>query len=143
MLRNMFGKSFMNKVGFEDIIIFLKNPTKDIILINTLPIHEQEVLIEHTTNIIDEEKIINESLHDSKKIIIIYGKNCIDSSVEKKYSQIVNLGYCESNLYIYYGGLFEWCLLQDIFDKNNFPTSSVCNDILKFRPASVIKKNIS
>lgn len=140
MLRNIFGQKPMNKVGFEDILLFLKSPKKDMILINTLPVHEQEVLIEHTTNIIEEETIINEYLRKSTKMIIIYGKNCVDNSVETKYSQIINLGYCESNLYIYYGGLFEWCLLQDIYDTKDFPTTNVCCDILKFRPDSVIDK---
>ena len=37
------------------------------------------------------------------------------------------------NIYIYFGGLFEWVLLQDIFSEEHFKTTSKINDILKYK----------
>jgi hypothetical protein len=64
--------------------------------------------------------------------IIIYGKNCNDETVEKKYKQIMSFGF--QDVYVYTGGLFEWILLQDIYGKDEFPTTSIVIDILKFSP---------
>ena len=44
---------------------------------------------------------------------------------------MIALGF--SQLYIYYGGLFEWLLLQDIYG-NDFSTTTQNLDILKYRP---------
>ena len=65
--------------------------------------------------------------------IIIYGKNCCDETIDNKYFQLINLGYIEEKLFIYYVGLLEWCLLQDVYDDANFPTTNKCVDILRFR----------
>jgi hypothetical protein len=82
-----------------------------------------------------EEKTINRLLSDydfTSKTFIIYGKNANDENAEKKYHQIVALGF--HNVYLYPGGLFEWMLLQDIYGHDEFPTTKKVLDLLKFRP---------
>ena len=121
-----------NKVGFEDVIYAIQNPNL-CFLINVLPSNEQGCLIIGTMPYENEEREINELLKNNKHdcIIIIYGKNSCDNKVEEKYNQIFDLGF--SQLYIYYGGLFEWLLLQDIYG-NDFSTTTQNLDILKYRP---------
>ena len=38
------------------------------------------------------------------------------------------------NVYLYAGGLFEWLHLQDIYGKQEFPTTTYILDILKYKP---------
>lgn len=127
----------MKKIGFEDMKIAIEYPKKYII-INTMPLSDQDCLIKNTIPIESEEKIINDILDNyemKKKKIIIYGKNNVDNTMEKKYKQLSSLGFSE--IYIYYGGIFEWMLLQDIYSDDEFPTTKKVLDILKFRPASI------
>jgi hypothetical protein len=136
MFRNIFGTMYINKVGFEDVLKIKPGLT---ILINTLPLDEQSYLIKNTTKFDNEENIINESMkNDCQLVIIIYGKNSLDGSIEEKYSQLKNIGYTEKKLYIYYGGLFEWCMLQDIFGIDNFESIGKCIDVLKYKPKLVL-----
>jgi len=126
----------IKKVTFEDVQIAVKNKDK-YILINTLPVMEQDCLILNTISYHREENLMNELLGQyslKDKCIIVYGKNVNDDSVEKKYRQLVGLGFQE--VYAYLGGLFEWVLLQDIYGKDEFPTTSKILDILKFRGKS-------
>jgi hypothetical protein len=132
-------KSTYNKINFEDIQNALKTPNQYII-INTLPINEQECLIKYTIDYNLEEKTINYFLNEydfNSKRFIVYGKNANDESIEKKYKQLIGLGF--SQVYMYVGGLFEWMLLQDIYGMNEFPTTKKVLDILKFRPEKNIK----
>ena len=127
----------IKKIGFEDVKIAVQRPNQYVI-INTLPVTEQEFLIKNTIDIFLEEKKINEIMENylfKQYKIIIYGKNSTDASIENKYNQLNGLGFNE--LYIYYGGLFEWMLLQDIYGENEFPTTSKLIDILKYRPMVV------
>ena len=134
MIRKIFGTRKINKVGFEDIVNFLKSKGKNIILISTLSSSDQNILIKNTTPSDNEEKIINDTLKNGcTYVIIIYGKNCCDESVDNKYFQLVSIGYIEEKIHIYYGGMLEWCLLQDIYDTVNFPTTNKCTDIIQFR----------
>jgi hypothetical protein len=96
---------------------------------------EQNCLISYTISADQEERIINEYMKIGKKNIkiIIYGKNTNDEQIYKKYNQLQNLGFY--NLYIYLGGLFEWLLLQDIYGKNEFPTTTIEMDLLKYKPS--------
>jgi len=138
MFSGFFQKS-IQKINFEDVQTSLKYPNQ-YILINTLPVSEQDCLIKNTISYDLEEKIINELLNNydfNGKKIIIYGKNANDETMEKKYNQMVSLGF--SQVYLYPGGLFEWMLLQDIYGMNEFPTTKKVLDLLKFRP---MKKNI-
>ena len=66
--------------------------------------------------------------------IIIYGMNSCDISTIKKYDQLIGIGFY--NVYIYQGGLFEWLILQDIYGKELFPTTSSESDFLKYKGSS-------
>jgi hypothetical protein len=57
--------------------------------------------------------------------------NSADYSIFKKYDQLIKLGFY--NIFIYTGGLFEWLLLQDIYNCELFPTTTKENDILKYK----------
>jgi hypothetical protein len=125
------------KVNYEDVKISINNPSY--LLINTLPNHEQSCLIYDTINFANEEQIINNLLHNNKMHnIIVYGRNCNDISVYKKYKQFSELGF--SNVYIYLGGLFEWLLLQDIYGRDIFKTTSKELDIIKYKPLGILEK---
>ena len=85
--------------------------------------------------------MINTYLKRNKHInIIIYGKNAHQTKLFKKYEQLLKLGFI--NVYIYPGGLFEWLCLQDIYGKENFPTTTDELDILKFKAPSIFNDNL-
>ena len=131
---SIFQKSKINYVSFEDVQFAVKYP-EQFIIINTLPIHEQEFLIYNTLSYEKEEQVLNDLLnaYDLKsKYLIVYGKNCNDESVEKKYRQISELGF--THVYLYGGGMFEWLLLQDVYGKDEFNTTNYTLDLLKFKP---------
>jgi hypothetical protein len=132
MFSGLFQTSY-KKINFEDVQYAIKN-INQYIIINTLPNTEQDCLIKHTLSYEQEESTINEMLGNydfNKKKIIVYGKNSIDETAEKKYSQLKTLGFTE--LYLYSGGLFEWMLLQDIYGNTEFPTTKKVLDILKYK----------
>lgn len=125
------------KIGYEDILYVLKN-SDQYHIINTLSAENQECLIKNTLSIQNEIYIFDNYIKEQKFNIkiIIYGSNSCDASVDKKYKQLTEIGF--NNIYIYTGGLFEWLLLQDIYGKNEFPTTSNIIDILKYRPKGVL-----
>lgn len=126
----------IKKINFEDMQFALKNPELYLI-INTLPLNEQQCLIIGTLDANLEEQTINELLKNNTNIrIIIYGKNCNDETTEKKYTQLTNIGFY--NIYLYNGGLFEWLLLQDIYGNDIFPTTKKELDILKYKPNQML-----
>ena len=132
MFSGLFQTSY-KKINFEDIQYAIQKPN-EYIMINTLPISEQECLIKNTLPYEQEEKTINELLNNydlNNKKIIIYGKNANDETADKKYSQLKTLGFSE--IYLYSGGLFEWLLLQDIYGNVEFPTTKKILDILKYK----------
>jgi Rhodanese-like domain len=128
------------KIGFEDVKKAIENKSQDkCVIINTLPLGEQDCLIKNTLLWSMEENTMNELMenYQIKRVkIIIYGKNSCDPNIENKYSQLKKLGF--SDVYIYYGGLFEWMLLQDIYGKDEFPTTNKVLDILKYKPSSIL-----
>jgi len=118
------------RIGFEDVLL-----DKDFILINTLPSSQQGCLIYNTISVEEEEMILNKCIenYDSKtKMIILYGRNSADATVDEKARQLKKLGFV--NVYVYGGGLFEWLLLQDIYGSDMFKTTSKLNDILQYKP---------
>lgn len=129
----MGNASSMNKINFEDVQYSL-NEKETILIINTLSENEQECIIPNTITPEKEINIINTLLRNGNKNIkiIIYGKNCNDDKIYKKYQQLQSLGFY--NIYLYVGGLFEWLMLQDIYGEKEFPTSKKELDILKFKP---------
>jgi hypothetical protein len=129
----------MKKINYEDMQTIIKNPEL-YLLINTLSISEQNCLIVNTTLAEEEEVIINKFMKQNKNIrIIIYGKNCNDEMIQRKFQQLLSLGFY--NIYVYPGGMFEWLMLQDIYGKELFPTTKKELDFLKYKPNSIL--NIS
>ena len=123
-----------NKIGYEDVLQAI-NHTHKYLLINTLQNDLQSCLITTTMSIDNETYILNQIIEKQQfndKTIIVYGANSTDDSVDKKYKQLLDLGFI--NIYIYNGGLFEWLLMQDIYGQENFSTTSSTMDILKYKP---------
>jgi hypothetical protein len=119
-------------VNFEDVQDYIKNRTNKPLFVNTLLPNEQDCLISTTILCSEEENLINNILLTGmNQKIVVYGKNDVDPTVDKKYQQLVSLGFSE--VYIYRGGLFEWLLLQDIYGGKEFPTTSKTLDLLKYR----------
>ena len=119
------------KVNFEYIQQCTISPNSQLI-INVLENNLQHCLIYNTTHANKEENIINEYIkNDKNKEIIIYGKNCCDEKVLKKYKQLITYGF--KNVKIYVGGLFEWLCLQDIYGEEKFKTTGTELDILKYK----------
>lgn len=120
--------STFQMIHFEDI-----HKDENSLLINTLPLDEQNELIINTINANKECDIINDLINkkDYKKKIIIYGKNYSDKTIITKFNQLKKLGF--KKVFIYFGGLFEWGLLQDIYTDEHFKTTSKINDILKYK----------
>lgn len=132
-ITNIFETKY-KKLMFEDIQFMIRTPEQSII-INTMNVNEQDCLIKYTIPYQMEEKIINELITNCefRKKIIIYGKNANDESVEKKYKQLIVFGFSE--VYLYVGGMFEWMLLQDIYGREEFPTTAKVLDLLRYKPA--------
>jgi len=118
------------RIGFEEMLKVVSQPHK-YVLINTLSPHLQHCLIPTTILASEEEGVVNDLLHKyqaESKTIVLYGMNSADTSVDKKYYQLVGLGYGE--IVVYYGGMFEWLLLQDVYGIQQFSTTSKVLDIL-------------
>lgn len=131
----IFGSKQNKYISFEgvDCRQALSGGEHAVLLINTLSENLQSCLIVGTVVAAEEEETINHliSYNDYDHRIVVYGENCMDESVERKYAQLTKLGF--SNVRIYRGGLFEWLLLQDIYGADKFPTTAREKDILKFR----------
>jgi hypothetical protein len=124
----------IQKINFKDLQSALRLP--EYIIINTLLSSEQDCLIKNTLPFDQEEKTVNGLLSGydlSAKKFIVYGKNANDETAEKKYKQLLTLGF--AHVYLYSGGLFEWMLLQDIYGHDEFPTTRKVLDILRFSGA--------
>ena len=131
-----------NKINYEDMQhackFSYKNKTDEnsykYIIINTMDKNLQSCLIQNTIPIQEEEEIINGILknkYSNDITMIVYGTNSNDESICSKYDQLVKLGI--KNVFIYTGGMFEWLLLQDIYGRDLFPTTSRELDILKYK----------
>lgn len=134
-----------NKINYEDVqhacknAFNNKNNGKKYAIINTMDKTWQSCLIQNTVPIQEEEEMINGILNNkysnsnsSDITVIVYGTNSNDESIYSKYEQLVKLGI--KNVFIYTGGMFEWLLLQDIYGRDLFPTTSRELDILKYKP---------
>ena len=135
-----FKSKSTKKVGFEDVLYAINNPTRFIIL-NTLVPDLQNCLIKGTLRYEIEEQTINDCLNHSSKLyptLIIYGKNSTDTMVDRKEKQLEELGF--EDVYVYSGGMFEWLLLQDTYGSSEFPTTSRASDILKYRTPGALHR---
>ena len=122
--------SAIKKVNFEDMQTAIADKTT--LIINTMESNDQRCLIVGTLPADEEVQVINTYMKSNRDIrILIYGSNSSDNSSFKKYEQFAALGF--SNVHIYGGGLFEWLLLQDTYGADSFPTTSHCNDPLKYK----------
>jgi hypothetical protein len=133
------------RIGFEDVkqVIFDGGiELRKCVLIHTLPDNKQTCLIRGTFDVKMETDCINQYLDEDELdcIIIIYGINHSDISVELKQKQLFDLGF--TRVYIYLGGLFEWLLLQEVYGAEEFPVDLEANfkkpDVLMYKP--VFKK---
>ena len=132
----MFSQFFTRvykKLSFEDIQFAIRN-RGEFVIINTLPVTSQSCLIENTISHVEEEQILNNLLtnYGLNQKIIVYGRNNTDNTINTKYDQLMNLGF--QTVYLYVGGMFEWLCLQDIYGKEEFPTTTRELDILKYKP---------
>ena len=126
----------MKKINYEDMQTVIKNP-EVYLIINTMSPSDQKCLIINTTLAEEEEPLINKYLKENRNIrIIVYGKNCNDESAQKKYQQLLSLGFY--NIFVYTGGMFEWLLMQDIYGKDLFPTTKKEVDLLKYKPNQLL-----
>ena len=118
-------------INYEELQSKIKTKSNtNIIILNTLSNDNQSYLIKGTLKATYEIGIMNDHLKRNKNIdIIIYGKDHYDTSVIKKYNQLKKLGF--KNVSIYFGGLFEWALLQDIYGSSNFETDGQIKDPLQ------------
>lgn len=131
----MFSQFFTRvykKLSFEDIQFAIRNKG-EFVIINTLPVTDQSCLIENTITHVEEEQILNNLLtnYGLNQKIIVYGRNNTDNTINTKYDQLMNLGF--QTVYLYVGGMFEWLCLQDIYGKEEFPTTTRELDILKYK----------
>jgi hypothetical protein len=118
-------------INFEDVQSAIGNKDKTLI-INTLDAHMQGCLIAGTLAIDQEVELLNVYLKKNIDVrIIIYGMNETDITCQKKYEQLIKLGFY--NVYIFSGGMFQWLLLQDIYGNELFPTTSLKVDLLKYK----------
>ena len=127
----------IQKIGFEDIKYAICH--KEYLLINTMDSQSQGCLIVGTISSGEEEGLINNILEESSEgstKIILYGRNSMDLSVERKAEQFFSLGF--RDVFVYSGGIFEWLLLQDIYGSGEFPTTGYCRDHLKYRGSRVL-----
>lgn len=111
----------------------LQKKIKDgICLINTMPDYKQECLIKYTIKAHVESERINLLLKGRRdEEIIVYGIHHTDMSVIKKYNQLKKLGF--KNVFIYFGGMYEWLLLQEVFGVINFQTDGIIRDIIEYK----------
>ena len=123
--------SVTKHINFEDLQFAITDKDKTLI-INTLDAHMQGCLIAGTLAIDQEVELLNVYLKKNIDVrIIIYGMNDTDKTVQKKYVQLVKLGFY--NVFIFSGGMFQWPLLQDIYGNELFPTTSLKVDLLKYK----------
>lgn len=132
------------RIGFDDVLYMIPRvgPSRPFLLINTLPPDDQDFLIKGTLACHIEESTINAILDDfridlGKYLIVVYGRHCADATVDRKREQLVKLGF--KRVFVYYGGMFEWCLLQDVYGEDVFLVNDVTKkkDLLHFAPAKL------
>jgi rhodanese-related sulfurtransferase len=128
----MYSMPSYNYYQLQDRMNKQKNNQNDIILINTLPITRQDCLIKGTLKAFIEVEYMNKLLKTNKnKEIVVYGIHHTDRSVIRKYNQLKKLGF--TNVHIYFGGMYEWLLLQEVFDTTNFQTDGIVKNIVDYK----------
>jgi len=122
-------------VSYKDMQTAVRNEDM-YVLINTMPLNEQECVILRTVDAHNEDVFVNNLLATARGTrIVVYGKNTTDATVDSKFHQLKKLGF--RNLYIYRGGMFEWLLLQEVYGAEHFPTRG-SGEILNFKSPSIL-----
>uniref|UniRef100_A0A6C0D2C4 Rhodanese domain-containing protein n=1 Tax=viral metagenome TaxID=1070528 RepID=A0A6C0D2C4_9ZZZZ len=122
----------MPSYNFHQLQDRMKKQGNELILINTLPLTRQDCLIKGTLKAFIEVEYMNKLLKTNKnKEIIVYGIHHTDTSVIQKYNQLKKLGF--TNVHIYFGGMYEWLLLQEVFDTTNFQTDGMIKNIVDYK----------
>ena len=125
------GNQIIHRINFEDIEFAQQNGT---LIINTLPDNQQDLLIYKTVPSMLEIPAVERALKQKQKIIV-YGRHSNDDTIYKKYEQLKKLN---ADVSLYTGGLFEWVLLQDIYGKEKFQTTTKTLDLLKYKPPTIL-----
>ena len=128
----------LSKVNYECPKEIISNNVNGL-LVCTLKEDKERFGIVRTVPIDKEEDCINNLINKRNYniVIVLYGENMYDPTVISKYNQLRNIGFV--NCYIYFGGLFEWFLLQDVYGCEMFPTKNTpLNGCLQFKPQSTI-----
>jgi len=127
----------IKSANYEDLQIACNS--NEYIIINTINTTHQDCLVKSTLSCHKEEEILNNLMKTNKNVkIIIYGLNCNDETIYKKYHHLIKCGFIY--VFIYIGGLFEWLCLQDIYGEELFPTTKKELDILKYKPVSFLNQ---
>ena len=96
MFSNLFHtKDKNNKIGYED-VLYAISKTDNYVIINTMTHDIQNCLIKSTLSVDSETDILNKMVENyqyNSITIIIYGINSADETVDKKYKQLVDLGF--------------------------------------------------
>ncbi len=119
------------RVTYEEMQLALRDSNG--LIVSTLPAGEQSCLVARTLSPGVEEQRLNDCLKrgEAQRPVIVYGRNAVDTTPDKKCKQLAGLGFTSVRLYP--GGLFEWALLQDIYGAELFPTTRPCRDPLRFK----------
>jgi hypothetical protein len=132
----LMGNAQFTHLNFQDMQELIKTPQR-VLIINTLPDHEQNCLICNTLPFHSEVAKINQCLtqrQSQNMTLVVYGKNYADPTVSAKVKQLLSLGFPQ--VYVYAGGLFEWLMMQDIFGIEEFPTTKKELNFIQYRPPS-------
>jgi hypothetical protein len=124
MGNNLSSLPTLERATFDDV----KDPRY--LLINVLSETEQGVLIQSTVACTNEVVEVEKAIQ-TKRTIIIYGRNNHDDKVWLKYAQLKKLG---GKAKVYVGGLFEWILLQELYGNERFPLTSYNFDPYQYSP---------
>ena len=129
----------IQKINYEDVQTACNS--NEYVIISTLPTTQQDCLIRNTIPCSSEESILNNLMTGNKSArIIVYGVNCNDETIQRKYHYLLKCGF--SSVYLYVGGLFEWLCLADIYGDDLFPVTNKELDILRYKPASCLSSGL-
>lgn len=109
--------------------------SSSVVLINTLPLDQQDCLIAGTLSARREEAAINALLEAGRSksvVIVVYGAHHSDPTVWTKLRHLQDIGFSRS--VVYAGGLFEWMLLQNAHGNDEFPTRGKELNLLRHLP---------
>ncbi len=114
-------------------------------VVHIMDVSDETILIKGTLTAYQEvEKInlwISNGAFDNE--IYIYGYSNADfNKLLQRHKQLLGLGF--HKVYIYFGGMFEWLLLRDVYGATEFPLDGLIKgamvDILKYnKPCETMK----